>query len=127
MIQKDELLAAISSASPAAKDLLEDHRSFYEELLPHLFFGDLTRYLLKLGRRAGNRDAVADTAADQELRDVLEVLEVGYREGDEYVQELIHVSFLEHIVYQPGEEFIRSRLGPSVREGLRSFDGDFEP
>jgi len=62
--------------------LLEEHLADNGELLPHVFFGDLTRYVL-----ADGEDKVA----------VVQCLENAMYGGAPSVEELIAVSFVENI------------------------------
>jgi hypothetical protein len=101
-----QLVAAVPSLAP----LLAEHLNDYDELLPHVFFGDLTRFVCMTAVR-DDPDADAIVAA----------LESAMGSGSETVQELIGVSFLEDL--RRGHpramyDAVRRRLGPNLRAEL---------
>lgn len=67
---------------PDMQLLLANHLADYDEILPHVFMGDVTRYIL------------ADGAARP---DVVIELERGLRDESRDVQELVAVSFVENL------------------------------
>ncbi len=73
-------------------------------MLPHLLFGDLTRFVLDAHAR-GDDDLV---------RRALAFLNKAFREGDDIVQNLVGMSFVENV--GPG---ITSRLRSSRRGSTR--------
>lgn len=91
---------------------VEDNRG---ELLPHVFFGDVTRYVLSLVLAAID----GGLPPRRELRDILDYLEEAYAGGDAELQELISVSFLENLPRpgEPGAE-IRKMVGPNLGRQL---------
>jgi hypothetical protein len=96
---------------PGMGALLEEHIKDNDEILPHVFFGDVTRYVLSL---------LSDSLPQRrELRDILDYLERAYASGDEQLQELIAVSFLENFPFpdEPGAE-IRGMIGPHLKRQL---------
>ena len=104
---------------PGLKPLFDEHVSDnFGEVLPHLFFGDLTRYALALFADVQERTDV-DTQAESELRRLLNDLEDAYADAQEEIQELISVSFLENLP-RPGEarSGVRTWLGPELSTQL---------
>jgi hypothetical protein len=106
---------------PRLKPIFEEHVSEnFGEVLPHVFFGDLTRYLVsrflevESGARSQRREAAS------ELRSLVNDLEDAYADGDEEIQELISVSFLEELP-RPDEvgSGLRTWLGPGLTAQLR--------
>ena len=84
---------------------LEDNR---QEILPHVLMSDYERW--------------AEAALEQgepKLQDFLDALEDAYRTGGAEVEELISVSFLEHLP-RPGEpqSQLRDLVGPTLRRQL---------
>ena len=67
---------------PGLAPMLAEHIKDNDEILPHLFFGDVTRYALSL---------VRERKPDQkpELRMLLDFLEESFSGGNEELQELI--------------------------------------
>jgi hypothetical protein len=105
---------------PGLKPILDEHLSDnFGEVLPHLFFGDLTRYVVSRFLDFESAAETLDTAEERELGALLNDLEQAYSTGDEEIQELISVSFLENLP-RPSEEAseLRSWLGPELTKQL---------
>jgi hypothetical protein len=88
----------------------------FDEVLPHVFFGDLTRYVIReFSRLEGEWDCEGDEPSGQ-LQDLLEELERAFVEGGGEISELIAVSFLENLP-SPGEngQELRNLLGPGLK------------
>lgn len=99
------------------RELLEEHvEDNFGEILPHVFFGDLTRYILSLLSAA---TAGGGLPPRSELREILDYLEEAYSEANEEIQELISVSFLENLP-RPGENGsqIREMIGRQLRKQM---------
>ena len=104
---------------PSLYGPLEGHiRDNYGEVLPHVFFGDVTRYVvsLLLAARSGS-----NLPRRRELRDILNYLEEAYASGDEEVRGLISVSFLENLPRsdESGAK-LREMVGPNLRRQLQA-------
>ena len=103
---------------PAIEELRREHLADNDELLPHVFFGDVTRYAADLAR-TGVDDAVLSHLLD-DLDSAL-----GADPGDE-VSNLIWVSFVENAQGVPGdsEEALRKRLRryPHLAEALAHYE-----
>lgn len=101
---------SIVARFPGLKPLLAEHIKDNHEILPHLFFGDVTRYALSLVRAR---------KPDQkpELHMLLDFLEKAFEDGSEELQELIAVSFLENL-QGTGDEgtHIIAMLGPRLTD-----------
>ena len=101
---------------PTLSSMFDEHVKDNGEILPHIFFGDLTRYVVSLLLSG------AGVARRRELEDILRTLEKAYASvGDEdELQELISVSFLEHLP-RPGDEGseVRSMVGPRLSQQLK--------
>lgn len=109
----DRLVQAVPRLAP----LYTEHRSDYEQVLPHVFLGDVTRFVTQAftdnetgGSHAGRRrDAI----------EVLRVLDEALATGESSVLELVSVSFLENIEWAtPEGHLIRTAIGPRLREEL---------
>lgn len=115
-----DFIDRIVRSFPRLAPVLDEHISDnFGEVLSHLFLGDLTRFLVSWFLDIESTSERQPTA-ELELRALLDDLEVSYRAGDEEVQELISVSFLENLP-RPGEEAaeLRDWLGPALVEQLR--------
>jgi hypothetical protein len=91
--------------------LLQEHLDTYAELLPHVFMGDFTRWIVDRLRHAG--------ASDPTLRHILDFVEATFKEGGEHEQELIAVSFLENLPRpsEEGADFLEL-IGPALQQEL---------
>ena len=67
-----------------------DHISYYDELLPHVFMGEITRQII-----SGNL----------QRQKIVEHLSEAFRTGDEEVKNLIAASFIENIETEEELEF----------------------
>jgi hypothetical protein len=105
------LLLTVPEISPIYIAHVDDNGS----LLPHVFMGDVTRFMLL------NADIPASKNAIERL---LLAVEDGLRSDDNEVSDLVAVSFVENLC---GEiEAIRTiipMLGPTTRSELRSLCG----
>lgn len=102
-------LGTIAWRIPALRASLDEHLDDNEgEILPHPLMSAYERWAEK---------AVKD--GDPRLTEFLEILEEAYRAGGEEVENLISVSFLEHLPRpgEPGSE-IRERLGAALQKQL---------
>jgi hypothetical protein len=82
-----DVIDALRSTVPEFGPTIDDHVEECGETLPHVLFGDLTRFLLAAHARGD---------ADVELRS-LAILDEALREGDDQVQNLVAVSFVENV------------------------------
>jgi hypothetical protein len=107
---------ALVDSFPIFRSMFDEHVSDYGEILPHLFFGDLTAFCVQL---LVNKDDVVGTAGLRQLREILDYLENAYAQGGEDVEELISVSFLEnfHSGTEEGAQ-IRQMIGPHLRKQI---------
>ena len=94
----DQLLGALIAAAPEIEALRTEHLRDNEELLPHVLFGDVTRWL----------------AEHQPQPAALQVLEEAFLNGDYYARDLIAASFVYNIEPGPDHEELREALGPAL-------------
>ena len=90
-----DVLQRLSSAIPEFRLEIADHLDFYDEALPHVLYGDLTRFVL--AAHARRDDALVDRC--------LTFLNAELRKGDKATQELVAVSFVENV--GPSDETMR--------------------
>jgi len=106
----EDFIRAMVARFPGLRPLLNEHRQDQDgELLPHLFFADLTRYLLSLLSDESN------VCAGRDLREMLDYLDDAYGNGA-LLQELISVSFLENL--QGEDPQMRLLLGPNLKRQM---------
>lgn len=114
------LVARNPGLGPALREHLSDNDG---DLLPHVLFGDVTRYASDLARRAGE-----DSEADAHLLRLLEDLDLALiPEGeDDPVDNIVWVSFVENAqgVGGDAEEALRSRLRrfPNLARALSHYE-----
>lgn len=113
------LVARHTSLAP----ILAEHLSDNAELLPHVLFGDVTRYAADLARRAPG-EPEADDALCRLLEDLdASMLPAG---GDDPVDDVIWVSFVENAQGVGGdpEEALRDRLRsyPNLARALSHYE-----
>lgn len=110
-----ELVFELVSRVPELKPLYDEHISDFDELLPHLFFGDVTRYVAQHLR-------IDDSHSLSSVVKALNVLEEGMVIGDDKAQELISVSFLENLVNHD-DVLVKAQelMGPNLTKELKAY------
>lgn len=109
------LVQALAERNVDLRSMLAEHRvENQNEILPHLFMGDVVRWLQQIWtdpRRRGEVEGVLNFLDSEFVR-------------SEFARELIAVSFLENLPLagEPGSE-IREILGPSLVDELRRLEG----
>ena len=113
------LVDRLAGRFPALEPLLREHRADnFGDVLPHVFFGDLTRFVVGEYRLVRERDDL-DGPVGGEMRALLDELEHAFASGDDEVCELITVSFLENLPRRGEEnEGVRDQLGPTLTSEL---------
>lgn len=108
------MVGRFEALAPLLKEHITDNMG---EVLPHVFFGDLTRYVIALVATVNSGGGLEPR---RELRDILDFLEQSFSTGDQELRELIGASFLENLP-RPGEEGseVRSMLGTGLSAELR--------
>lgn len=102
-------IAALVAAEPALASVLDAHLAAYEELLPHVFVGDLTRWLTAHGPQP----------------QVLRILDEAVASESADVRGLVYMSFLEHLeAREPLDQRIVTSLPPRLRAALTLVGGD---
>jgi len=122
MIDQTELISRLTAGSPETRALMAEHIDTFGEVIPHVFLGEVSRFLEELDdqTRAGNREA------ESLLMSVLSILETGFRDGNEDVQNMIGVSFLENVMERAiASPAFRLRLGPLLRKDLQVMLGAY--
>lgn len=117
-IAPERLVYLLSQRSPDLARLYKEHMASFGEVVAHVFFDELTRWVLSLLEPETGGDAVSGA---RRLRDVLDVLETAFADGGEEMQEFISASFLERLP-SGGEDGskIGLMLGPRLSEQLRA-------
>ena len=87
-----DFILALVRCIDELKPIYDQHIKDNDLLLPHVFLGDVTRYVVETALR--NSD-------DKSIQDLLSLFEEALCDGPEEVKELVVVSFLEDLI---GEE-----------------------
>lgn len=111
----ERFLVGLLDTNKVLTILYEDHLQENDELLPHVFFGDVTRYIMQL--------AVSSTSDHREnaseLLRILRFFESSYRESDEKIKNILFVSFLENLEQSdPSYSIIKAQLGDEMKRKL---------
>lgn len=89
-----ELVRRISNKSTALGEMLREHLDDnFGDMLPHVFFGDLVRYVESLYLSPTSDRGDWDT-----LNEIIRELDVTFARGGVEVRELIAVSFVEDLL-----------------------------
>jgi hypothetical protein len=114
-----DLVDTLVRTFPGVKEVYDGHlRENLGELLPHVFFGDLTRFVIEEHRRER-----PGRSSRMLVDSLLEFLEAGLAGPDPDVQEVIVVSFLENLWQAEGEYgSLVERLGPEMRAALERLE-----
>ena len=109
VVTGNDVVALLHDLVPEADGLVAEHLADNDELLLHLLMSDLQRRAVA-AYEAGETDTTDRvlTFADRCLGD-----------GDDYVQNAVRVSFVEHFGTSPGEtDDLLARWPVSLREAL---------
>jgi hypothetical protein len=109
-----DLANRFAGLTPVLAEHMQDN---FGALLPHVFFGDVTRWVVGLVTVSKAKEVLRNRL---ELTSILKYLEDTYASGDKELQELISVSFLE-LLPSPGESRAEVRLmvGPALSAQLK--------
>lgn len=108
----DELFGRVVQACPSFEGAVEEHIKDFDEVLPHLLMADIGR-VIESGFTGRSTLGLTPPSQD-EIRAVLAVLEEGLADGDETVDNVISVSFLENLWIQARWEQLKPLLGPTL-------------
>ena len=104
-----DFITALVAAEPALASVLDAHLATYDELLPHLFMGDVTQWL---------------TAHGPQPR-VLGILDEAVESGSADVRGLVYMSFLEHLMArEPLNHRLVTSLPPRLHAAWTVVGGD---
>jgi hypothetical protein len=110
----ENMVPTLVTEVPSLRPLFRAHIRNQGEVLQHVFFGDLTRYVTSL------LDLVSPPDGKDEIERILALMEKGLADGDPQVDNLIGVSFLENLDQTgPHYDKIALLLGPRLKASLR--------
>ncbi|MEK6747633.1 MAG: hypothetical protein AABY83_00315 [Pseudomonadota bacterium] len=93
--------------APELKGAYEEHLVDNDMLLPHVFMGDVTRFVVAAAE--GGNDRVV-------VQRILDYFEIELKAGEAESLELIRASFVENLT---GESTVVNKLKPMMGTGLR--------
>ncbi len=113
----ETIVGKVIEEAPDLRSLYEEHLRDYGDIIPHVFFGDLTRYV------QGAFSGLPSSPARQISLKIIALLERAMLSDDEKLHELVSTSFLENLD-QDGEAFndIRANLGPTLKRELEAYE-----
>lgn len=95
---------------PGFAPVYDEHMSDYDEVLPHVLVGELTRFLF-------------GQASDAALESALGLLERAAAASDERLQELVAVSFIENLEPNAARfPAMRKHFGPALQAQYRAYE-----
>ncbi|MGH8990162.1 MAG: DUF7674 family protein [Acidimicrobiia bacterium] len=115
-----DLVDRLVGKFPVLEPLLREHLADnFGEVLPHVFFGDLSRYVVATFDRTSHGRSTVESPDAAQLRQLIGELDEAFVAGPDEVSELIAASFLENLPRE-GEtgEGVRALLGPRLRSEL---------
>ncbi len=99
---------------PELQSTYDVHIHDYDELLPHVFLGDVTRYVVQQVHSG-------EMGTTKPVGRILDSLERCMESGDDQVKELVSVSFIENLA---GHDDVLARLraliGPNLMEQFKN-------
>lgn len=106
-LTQDSVTSALVRAVPEFSEALDEHlEDTGGEVLPHLLFGDLTRFVI----------TAHDKGSGELVQRTLRFLERAIRDGDQDVQDVVAASFIENIgVWEPAMASLVLILPPALR------------
>ena len=117
-----EFLNVLLERVPELHPIYEEHIADYDEVLPHVLMGDVTRFVIDLHKKSWARGR-----AEQEkktLSSILEILEGALKSGNDQLQELVVVSFLENLEQDDSDyESLKKLLGKELSKHLAKIEG----
>lgn len=102
------------------KNLYYKHIEYYDELIPHVFLGDLTRYIVDLYKSIFQDLPDKRKNKWNEIYKILSYLENGLSLGNKEIQELIAVSFIENLdLTDSSIKKLEDKFGPYLKKELQ--------
>ena len=111
-ITQDNLAQALLEAVPELRPVYDEHmEDNFGDFLGHIFFGDVTRFAGGLLKKLDGSDSVK---AKENLTRLVNFCEEAMGSGDDYVQNVISLSFIENIDREDFDS-IFPLFGPHLR------------
>lgn len=116
VIPYDSFVPLLLERVPELLGVYHEHLGRNDELLPHVFLGDVCRFFADL-YVSKNQDISISFR-------IIKTMDEGYKRGDEETQELVCVSFLENIAHDHDDVYhkIKSDLTPALRRAVKDYE-----
>jgi hypothetical protein len=102
------LIERLLAAVPELRPIYDEHVSDNDGLLPHVFFGDVTRFAI------GN-------AGTPTIANLLRVLDEALSDADDEVREVVSVSFVENLADEKAAlKLMKPKMGLNLRRAFAS-------
>jgi hypothetical protein len=112
----EQFLKRLVEDVPSLEPLYREHRTDHPQILTHLLMADFTREILRLASLADGGSA----GAEERLVKILGHLEGGMASGNEEIEDIVALSFLENLERDdPAATAVERRLGPALARQLR--------
>ncbi len=107
---------SLTKSVPDLKSVYDEHISDYDELLGHVFMGDVTRFIEQLYN---------ENPSSTSLTELFKLFDKAFSLNDEYLKEVISVSFLENLSRDESSfEGIKNMLSDQLKEELSKYEAD---
>ena len=106
-----ELFAEVVRRAPQFELRVHEHLRDYDALLPHVLMADLLRFVGGFFTEPPG----AGVATEAEVAEILRLLEAEVLGGDAETENVIAVSFIEHLEVEEFFVPLLGRLGPNLR------------
>lgn len=104
------LIERLLAAVPDLRPVYDEHISDNDDLLPHVFFGDVTRFAI-------------ENAATPNVANLLAVLDEGLCDADAEVREVVLASFVENLAGETAAlKLLKSKMGLNLRRALHQLE-----
>jgi hypothetical protein len=105
-----EFIEELLQVEPALKAVFGAHICDNDEVLPHVFMGDVTRFIIAAAERKN---------ADSMLPKLINFLEVQLATGGDEIENLISVSFIENLTGEvEAISVLIPMMGPCLRKEI---------
>lgn len=126
-LNKQTVITELLAQIPELRPVYDEHMKRYDELLGHVFMGDVTRFIVSAYKRSTTDEPDAEQWR-QVLDRSLAFMEQALTMGDLYVEDIIQLSFVENLLPSSDDDLIAYRaikpmLGPKLREDLQRYRG----
>lgn len=115
MSSPTEFVEEVLASVPELKEIYNEHITDHDVLLPHVFFGDVTRFAIAEAEKEETSSALVR---------LLSVLELGLVKENEQIAELIAVSFVENLCGEDAAmRSLKRLMGPKLTKELETICG----